>query len=388
MRATLTRHFLECRRSCIQCILVKRMKTDDHLKLCHFFSVGIFQLKTVRLLLGLSKRFELDYFVQYGPMYFISVYTLVCIITQSYITSIITRYLHHTKIWTIENAPKEIREQVKKIGLYVTLYMITAICMALLAAASFAVSTDSDNEFLYPYKLCEQYFPSFKTMFIFLFKLGLFVMAYASASIPAFGVVYYYAELVLQKYMLIYSIQEINANYQKRVYISLDNKQYHVAVSQKLKIVIKNHIILNKYGRQALEKCQMFVFLFQISGIVAMASVVVFYFTFSGSLTDQYLRIIALMLLSFLTVIGLAVSGQTIEDISEELTDALVKVEWYHWNEINKMKYLIFLTNTSKVLTMKFSENISLNLRLGLQISKAFFTAVSIMYRLRLSRDV
>ncbi|XP_063925230.1 uncharacterized protein LOC135139072 [Zophobas morio] len=188
--------------------------------------------------------------------------------------------------------------------------------------------------------------------------------------------------------MLIYSIEKINANYQKRVYISLDNKQYHVAVSQKLKIVIKNHIILNKYGRQALEECQMFVFLFQISGIVTMASVVVFYFTFSGSLTDQYLRIIALMLLSFLTVIGLAVSGQTIEDISEELTDALVKVEWYHWNEINKMKYLIFLTNTSKVLAMRFSENISLNLRLGLQIAKAFFTAVSIMYRLRLSRDV
>ncbi|KAJ3652236.1 hypothetical protein Zmor_018217 [Zophobas morio] len=360
---------------------------DDHLKLCHFFTIGIFQLKILKFFLGLNKRFDLDYFIQYGPLYFVSVYSLVCLITQPHITSIVIRSLQDTKIWKIGNAPKEIRNQVKKTALYVTLYMTTAVCMGLLLAVSLTISTDRDNALMYPYKLCEEYFPWFKTMSMFLFKLGFFLMTYTATSSPAFGIVYYYAEFVLQKHMLIYSIEKINANYQKRVYISLDNKQYHAAVTEKLSRLIEKHIALNKCSRQALEQSQIYVFLFQICGIGVMASVVVFYFSFSDSLTDQYFRIVALAVLSFLTLIGLAVGGQAFENIPEEVTNALVQVDWYHWNEINKKKYLVFLMNTSKVLTIKYSENISLNHRLGLQIAKTFFTAVSIMYRLRLNRD-
>lgn len=53
---------------------------------------------------------------------------------------------------------------------------------------------------------------------------------------------------------------------------------------------------------------------------------------------------------------------------SDEIFDELIHVNWYNWNENNKKTFLILLTNADQILKFKYSENISLNYIMGLQV--------------------
>ena len=100
-------------------------------------------------------------------------------------------------------------------------------------------------------------------------------------------------------------------------------------------------------------------------------------------MAGQYFRIAALAVLVSTILVGFVLSGQGIEDMVsyvldvlfqipdlqwQDLFNALREVSWYHWNPTNKKIYLIFLTNSSRVYKIKYTENISLNHKLGLQV--------------------
>ncbi|XP_063915849.1 uncharacterized protein LOC135131912 [Zophobas morio] len=114
-----------------------------------------------------------------------------------------------------------------------------------------------------------------------------------------------------------------------------------------------------------------------------MASVILVFFAFEGSLSDQYVRIAATAVMTSATLLGFAIGGQGIEDLSEEIYEVLNEVEWYHWNLKNKKNYLFFLMNAKRKFKIKYSENISLNYQLGLKVLKAIFSAMSVIYNLQ-----
>ncbi|KAJ3652294.1 hypothetical protein Zmor_018272 [Zophobas morio] len=203
------------------------------------------------------------------------------------------------------------------------------------------------------------------------------------ASTPGFTILYYYGQACLQEHMMIHSIQNINANYTKVGYISSTCDEYQQTINKRLLFCLKSHIHVETYSRKALRLAEVYVLPYEIMGTIVTASVVVFCFVFEGSLEDQYLRIAAVGVEVITVLAAFVVSGQRIEDAAERVFDVLREVDWYHWNQINKKIYLIFLTNASRVFKIKYSENISLNHKLGIEVVKAVFSALSLTYSLQ-----
>ncbi|KAJ3640745.1 hypothetical protein Zmor_027288 [Zophobas morio] len=244
------------------------------------------------------EKFELAYFVQYGPIYFLMFYVKHKL--QKYTTSVIATYLHEIQIWKLEQAPAEIKEMVKKTWFFITLYMLGAVVLSLVVSVLYVIPMSQDKKFIFVFQIANTYFPYLETFFVLVMKPTIFVLTYMGARLFA------------------------------RAHDDTHKKYW-----------------------------------------------------FEGSLEGQYLRIAALGVEVITVLAAFVVSGQKIEDAAERVFDVLREVDWYHWNQINKKIYLIFLTNASRVLKIKYSENISLNHKLGIEVVKGVFSAISLTYSLQ-----
>ncbi|KAJ3644836.1 hypothetical protein Zmor_022538 [Zophobas morio] len=104
---------------------------------------------------------------------------------------------------------------------------------------------------------------------------------------------------------------------------------------------------------------------------------------FQDILADQYPRIILLGISAFVVLFGLSKTGQEVEDMSSDIFDISLHVDWCDWNEANKKMYLMLLINTQKQFKIKYSDNISLNYQMGVEIVKTFFSIISVMSKLQ-----
>ncbi|KAJ3645954.1 hypothetical protein Zmor_023571 [Zophobas morio] len=306
---------------------------------------------------------------------------LLCTWCQSYTTSIVARNLHSILLWQIDEATEEIKKTLKRTWFFITLYIVVSVAVALLTCLACVVQTP--KEFFFFFEIAEQYFPQWKTFFTFTIKSALFVLAYTGVSIPGFASFYFYGHITLQKLMLKHCLQNINTNYDKVDNVRLSSVTYQRLINQRLLFCVTRHIDFCKYVVRIMRLLDVYVLPYEVLGTVVTASIFVFSFAFEGSLAGQYFRIATFVAVSCTIVVGFVVIGQEIEDMWQELSDAASEVEWYNWNQTNKRIYLIFLTNTSKVYKVKFSENISVNYELGLQVLKAVYSAANITYSLQ-----
>ncbi|KAJ3652293.1 hypothetical protein Zmor_018271 [Zophobas morio] len=151
------------------------MEVELCVNLCRLLTVDIFQLAIFKFSLFCIKifmtplllfqfylfleKFELAYFVQYGPIYFLMFYELVCVLCQKYTTSVITTYLHEIQIWKLEQAPAEIKETVKKTWFFITLYMLGAVVLSLVVSVLYVIPTSQDKKFIFVFQIANTYFP-------------------------------------------------------------------------------------------------------------------------------------------------------------------------------------------------------------------------------------
>ncbi|XP_063913048.1 putative odorant receptor 83c [Zophobas morio] len=216
---------------------------------------------------------------------------------------------------------------------------------------------------------------------------ALSLMVYVGISVPGFAILYFHGHANLQKFMLKHCIQDINAKFEHVEYIRWNNAEYHKQIEDKLMSCVKYHIQFTETASRALGLTQVYVLPFQIMGTCVMASILLVFFAFEGSLSDQYLRMVLMVLTTSAMLLGFAAGGQGIEDWSEEIYEALSQVEWYHWNSKNKKTYLFFLMHATRKFKIKYSENISLNYQLGLKVVNAIFSAMSVIYSLQQKKN-
>ncbi|KAJ3641588.1 hypothetical protein Zmor_028090 [Zophobas morio] len=368
---------LGMRRDGVKCLFIKPMKY------C-LLAISLI-LSPLILLQGyfFLKKFELKYFVQYEPIYIVLLYMVVSIYCQAYTINIIKTYIHEIQVWKIEEATKEIKGKVTQTWIYITAYMCTTTALSLLGTISFIVPTSRDKDLIFVFKISELYFPQWENFVVWCLKLTLFVLTYVGVSVPGFAILYFHGHANLQKFMLKHCLQDINARFEHVEYIRWNNVEYHREIEDKLMSCVKYHIQLTETALIPLRLAEVYVLPFQIMGTCVVASILLVFFAFEGSLSDQYFRMVVLVLTTSAMLVGFAAGGQGIEDWSEEIYETLSQVEWYHWNSKNKKTYLFFLMHATRKFKIKYSENISLNYQLGLKVVNALFSAMSVIYSLQ-----
>ncbi|KAJ3641592.1 hypothetical protein Zmor_028093 [Zophobas morio] len=371
------------------------MEVKNYIRICRFLTVDIFEYRAMKycllaiylilspliLLQGyfFLKKFELKYFVQYEPGYILLIYMWASIYCQPYTTNIVKTYIHQIEAWTIEEATEEIKQKVKQTWIYITAYICTITALGLISAISFIVPTPRDKDLIYFFKIVELYFPQWENFIVWCVRPTFFVLTYVGVSVPGYTILYFNGHANLQKLMLKHCLKDINAKFEHLEY----NVEYHREIEEKLMFCVKRHVQLIENASTPLRLAQVYVLPFQIIGTCVTASVILVFFAFEGSLSDQYFRIAVIALTMSGMLLVFAVGGQGIEDVSEEIYETLSQVEWYHWNSKNKKTYLFFLMNATRKFKIKYSENISLNYRLGSEIVKAIFSAMSVIYSLQ-----
>ncbi|KAJ3641591.1 hypothetical protein Zmor_028092 [Zophobas morio] len=375
------------------------MKVTNYIRICRFLTVDIFEYRAMKyfllamylilspliLLQGyfFLKKFELKYFVQYATIYMLSIYIWVSIYCQPHTTNIAKTYIDQIQVWKIEDATDRIKRKVKQTWIYITAYSCTITALGFICAISYTVPTPRDKDLIFFFKIVELYFPQWENFIVWCLKPTFFVSIYVAISTPIFTILYFNGHLKLQKLMLRHCLKDINAKFKHLEYIRWNNVEYHREIEEKLMFCVKRHVQLIENGSRPLRLTQVYVLPFQIMGTCVMASILLVFFAFEGSLSDQYFRVVVLVLTTSAMLVGFAAGGQGIEDWSEEIYEALCQVEWYHWNLKNKKTYLFFLMNVTRKFKIKYSENISLNYRLGLEVVKAIFSAMSVIYSLQ-----
>ncbi|XP_063929699.1 uncharacterized protein LOC135141998 [Zophobas morio] len=369
------------------------MNYEDYMKICRFLVIDVYHLKCLQFVVLLSKlsamflvivqtyqflaRFEVDYFVQDGPSYFIGLYVLTCLLAQPLVTETVESIAESVEQNTSQNIIKSVPKRARKSAFYFFIYVVWTTMTSVLVAISLMIPTKDDDDFFFLFKLANMYLPKWSNFFKFLYRCLAMPLTYVGATIACFNILYSFQIVNLQVQRYQQQIKKINAT-------KATNQN---EITRNLKSLLNSFSFSENSAWEAAKRMQFIVLPLKIMGSALMMSIVVFYFWFEGSLRDQYFRICAITIMSFTALLGTAWGGQAIEDYKTEIFNALVEVEWYVWDEFNKKMYLMLLISLSKPIKIKFSENISVNYEMGVQMAKTFFSMISVMERLHKSKS-
>ncbi|KAJ3659830.1 hypothetical protein Zmor_011497 [Zophobas morio] len=98
------------------------------------------------------------------------------------------------------------------------------------------------------------------------------------------------------------------------------------------------------------------------------------------------LRLISLISILIFNLHTFTVCGQSVEDLSYEIFDTSVLVKWYHWSQVNKKMFLMYLINAQKPFKISYSDKISVNYQLAVDILRTFVSALTFVVQLQNAR--
>nr|XP_015832973.1 PREDICTED: uncharacterized protein LOC107397448 isoform X1 [Tribolium castaneum]XP_015832974.1 PREDICTED: uncharacterized protein LOC107397448 isoform X1 [Tribolium castaneum] len=122
---------------------------------------------------------------------------------------------------------------------------------------------------------------------------------------------------------------------------------------------------------------------FSIMGVILSVSVIAFLFSFQGNFENRYIRITTLVFTMVTVSTHILYVGQLIEDAAFQVYTTLKTVDWNNWNLENRKLYLIYLQNAQIIFSIKFTQDVSINYRLGFSMAKAIYSMISVMSKLR-----
>ncbi|KAJ3664098.1 hypothetical protein Zmor_008294 [Zophobas morio] len=258
--------------------------------------------------------------------------------------------------------------------------MVISLATAVVTGCTYVVSHDFD-QLVYVFPLCEEYVPELKFIIVCGFRCSTIIFFCFATISPSHYIVYGLLLFKLEENIILHSLKNINQNYDDQD--ELDQESHNI-IKERLLFCLKRHINFRSATVKILKKTENLVFPLQLAGVLYFISIVVNSITLEGTASKLlYWRLFSITLTAFVTLVGVTVHGQKIEDLSDNILDCLVSIKWYHWNDANKKLYLMFLKNSLKPFKIKFTENISVNYRMGVEILKTFFSFISVVRQLQ-----
>ncbi|EFA01424.1 odorant receptor 294 [Tribolium castaneum] len=357
------------RKVCIDCFQYKIVKIL--LLLLAIFIAILTLVQGFRFL----ERFDGPYFIKYAPAFIRTFVILVAIAFISFgmETAI---YVKDTTFWLIDSAGLESEKRIKKHAMYTNIFFVSYIVVGVISAIFHIIPLDDDNDVLYPLALFEEYVPDWKNLFSSIYRFTFLTVPF-TLGIPLYTAIYIITTVYYQILLFVVYVKNINTD------LDVENVKYQETIEKRLIFCIQRHSSFLKRMKESNRKMSATVLVFSIVGILLGASVLMFLFSFHMSFKIWYYRIITMVLPTGAIFIHIIFIGQSLENAISQLEANLKMVEWYHWNIPNRKLYLIFLINTQEQKGVKFSQNVSVNYKLGVSIAKAVYSLISLMSNLR-----
>ncbi|KAJ3620094.1 hypothetical protein MTP99_004086 [Tenebrio molitor] len=89
---------------------------------------------------------------------------------------------------------------------------------------------------------------------------------------------------------------------------------------------------------------------------------------------------------ALLTITSLITAGHFLEHESEKMLESFSIPKWYTWNIKNKKLLLTILTNTTRPISIKFTDSFTINFTLFAFIAKAVYSIVSLFLSTKIGK--
>ncbi|XP_044262678.1 uncharacterized protein LOC123010069 [Tribolium madens] len=323
------------------------------------------------------------YFIKYMVVYLSSFFFLASLYSTSTIGKRIFDDIQTAKLWKLRCESSEIQRQIEKEAFYTNACFILCLTFSQICAILFIIPFEKDEEFFYFLALYQHLTPRWRSFWGWNFRIGsLFIGIICLA--PCYALIYLMTHSRFQYLLLLHHFKNLNWGYENsHLYQLIRNLDYQGEIQRRLKFCIKRHVCINKIVFSVKRQIHGFICVFTLAGVVLFISIIVFFYSYEGALKTQYVRIICLGIPGGLTWIHIVTAGQLLENVTSEILSVLKTVNWESWNKENRNTFIVILQNAQKDLKMKFSEDMSVNFALGVSMTRALFSAMSIIRQLR-----
>ncbi|KAJ3656997.1 hypothetical protein Zmor_016033 [Zophobas morio] len=368
---------------------------NDCLKLARFFCFDIFEITLIKILVvatvyvillitlaqtySLLHNFDLKYFNQHAPTYFVLQFVIVSCCGVLFKGPKCLEKLKELRMFVPKDKKDEIFKKMEREARLVNFGVITLLLLGSFSGFVILVPSEKDQDTYFIYDLIKDFMlPSWKIQVSLMCCIGCAFFTYVTvANFCQF--IYCSFHIKRQRELTVNCIRKIHALCESR---ACNCEQHQEEIKETLKFVIlyQNDIIACGYYviKQAwpvILSHSVFAGLFFISMLFLVLTVE---HTFI-----LYARIVPIIVSSTLTGISVITLGQHLQDSTVECFNELCTLNWYNWNEENKKIYLIMLSNQMVPFKIKLTENIAINYSLGFVLCKTVYSVVSVLVHMR-----
>ncbi|EFA04740.1 odorant receptor 329 [Tribolium castaneum] len=368
---------------------------DDYLKTLKIMASEVFQSKAVKVILifvflvhaiaNLLTIYFVLYvsdtklFVNYASVFFSEFYPMLAILTVIFKGQIVQHLTDEFKIWAIDSASKKLQSEIKLKIKIITAFVITNSLIAVWGGFLYVQPLSEDENLYFALSFIHQYFPNQSSTLEFFYRMTYPILGYLM-TVHAYQCLYYTQHINFQLRMFTEVVAEFAPV--KRFLLFehhlFYNKKYQTEIEQRLKFCIKRSQEFVQICVIKNSEIGSFIPEFAICGL--LFGIGVTFFLSTGKFTSEYyLRMGVTSFGGVMTFSALIWSGQTTETMTSELVKALNEVRWYNFNQSNKKLYLTLVMNIMKERKIKFTENYSMNYRLGLAIVRNIYSVISVV---------
>ncbi|KAJ3654123.1 hypothetical protein Zmor_013336 [Zophobas morio] len=330
----------------------------------------LFLIQTIKFLY----KFEWLYFVQYGFSYFFSFIILAYIVFLPIGAHTVRSFMEEVRWWKTDSAGEAVHKMIKRKSFQSIIIMVINTSLISVTMMAFAIPQKVDKNLFYEIALFEDMFPKWAPVLTTIHQIQAFFVRLFGLVVSFGQFLYPYYNSKFQLYMLLYFIKNINEKSE------IDQWR----IEQRLLFCLRSYITLSKATRKMLKKIEVVTLVYQALILVWSISLASYVLLFQDDVLQQNFRFASLSICSLFMLVILFQLGQDTEDSVTKVFETLVSIEWYNWNESNKIIYLMFLVSALRPFRIQFSENFSLNYNMAGQLLRCAASVVLVVYQLNL----
>nr|XP_015837761.1 PREDICTED: uncharacterized protein LOC107398396 [Tribolium castaneum] len=255
-------------------------------------------------------------------------------------------------------------------------FCLFSVLAGLCTAVLYVIPSEEDHEIFFIVSWFEDNVLEWADILSLCLRLSFLFVSYLMQA-PCFQMCYLLRHIQYQMGILKFYMRNIHHGFENLDKLIFDDS-FHKEIKRRLEFCIKRHVTIVLIGTTMVREGRIFILLFAISGAMISVSLMMFLFLVERSLPFTYLRLSALIFTATLTGIQYIAQGQSIQNTSEQWFRTLVRIKWYYWNRENQKSYFIIL-NAYKPFSIKFSQKLAVNYKLGITIAKAVYSIMSFM---------
>ncbi|KAJ3620105.1 hypothetical protein MTP99_004096 [Tenebrio molitor] len=281
-------------------------------------------------------------------------------------------------LWEIDSAGEETKPRITRESRRINMFVAINTILAVTWATTHLLS-HNPSETVFVRHIFHLLFRQQADFLFIFFNLTLYLAIFVMIT-HAYEMIYVTQHVKFQIYMCQTFIQAMTDGTDSEERLMYDADYQHLTESR-LKSLIKRHCDFIRWRDNMLLLIKHLIMPFTLGAVVISTSLALSLLQDAISWRSCLMAVCAL-----LTITSLITAGHFLEDESEKMLASFSIPKWYTWNIKNRKLLLTILTNTTRPISLKFTDSFIINYTLFSFIGKTLYSIVSVFLSIKIEK--